>query len=180
MTVAIPQKRLHVIQGKYLVSDDPSVVLSTILGSCVAACLRDPVTGVGGMNHFLLPGEARASGEATRYGVHLMELLINNLLQKGARKSRLEAKIFGGARTMSRLSDVGRQNGDFAERFLTDEGIPIVNASLGGELGRKVEFWPVSGRARQNILSGHETLKAVAQEKPVAPKQPVADDIEFF
>ncbi|MCY6382414.1 chemotaxis protein CheD [Hoeflea prorocentri] len=180
MTVAVPQKRLHVIQGKYLVSDDPNVVLSTILGSCVAACLRDPVAGVGGMNHFLLPGEAGSSGEATRYGVHLMELLINGLLQKGAKKDRLEAKVFGGAQTMSRLSDVGRQNGEFAERFLTDEAIPIVNASLGGELGRKVEFWPVSGRARQNILTGTETLKAVALEAPAAPKKPAPDDIEFF
>ncbi|WP_419909615.1 chemotaxis protein CheD [Hoeflea sp.] len=182
MNAEVPRRRLHVIQGKFLVSDQPDVVLTTILGSCVAACLRDPEAGVGGMNHFLLPGDSGSAGtgEATRYGVHLMELLINALLQKGARKNRLEAKIFGGAQTMSRLSDVGRKNGVFAEKFLGDEGIRIVGSSLGGDLGRKVEFWPVSGRARQNVLSGNETLKAVAREQPPAPKPAVADDIEFF
>ncbi len=90
-------KRVHVIQGEWKVVSDPDVVLSTILGSCVAACMRDPVAGVGGMNHFLLPGSADAlssGGDATRYGVHLMELLINGLLKKGARRERLEAKIF--------------------------------------------------------------------------------------
>lgn len=181
MNVDVPRKRQHVIQGKFLVSDQPDVVLTTILGSCVAACLRDPLAGVGGMNHFLLPGSANGgSGEATRYGVHLMELLINALLQKGARKDRLEAKLFGGAQTMSRLSDVGRKNGVFAEKFLSDEGIRVISSSLGGDLGRKVEFWPVSGRARQNILSGNETLKTVAREQPVAPKPVVADEVEFF
>ncbi|MGO7374200.1 chemotaxis protein CheD, partial [Rhizobium ruizarguesonis] len=80
----------------YKVLNDPNAVLSTILGSFVAACLRDPVAGVGGMNHFLLPGSAKSptsGGDATRYGVHLMELLINGLLQQGARRDRLEAKI---------------------------------------------------------------------------------------
>ena len=91
-------KRVHIIQGEYKVVSDPDVVLTTILGSCVAACLRDPVSGVGGMNHFLLPGTGSVTGgDATRYGVHLMELLINGLLKQGARRDRLEAKIFGGA-----------------------------------------------------------------------------------
>ncbi len=79
-------KRVHVIQGEFKVVNDPDIVLSTILGSCVAACLRDPVTGVGGMNHFLLPGSASSpssGADATRYGVHLMELLINGLLKQG-------------------------------------------------------------------------------------------------
>ena len=101
---------------------EPDVVLSTILGSCVAACMRDPVAGVGGMNHFLLPGSAEAlssGGDATRYGVHLMELLINGLLKKGARRDRLEAKIFGGAKTIARFSNVGEQNAVFARQFLT-------------------------------------------------------------
>ncbi len=174
------RNRLHVIQGKYLVSSEPDVVMTTILGSCVAACLRDPVAGVGGMNHFLLPGTSAGGGEATRYGVHLMELLINDLLKKGARKDRMEAKIFGGAQTMTRVSNVGRQNGEFAERFLGDEGIRVVGASLGGNFGRKVEFWPVSGRARQSALNGAETMRAVERERPVAPQPAPADDVEFF
>lgn len=175
-------KRVHIIQGEYKIANDPDVVLTTILGSCVAACLRDPVAGVGGMNHFLLPGTGGAGGgDATRYGVHLMELLINGLLKKGARRDRLEAKIFGGAKTIATFSNVGEQNAAFAVQFLKDEGIRLVGQSTGGDSGRKIEFWPVSGRARQIPLSGAETQSTVALErKPVVAPKPVADDIEFF
>ncbi|MDR6754841.1 chemotaxis protein CheD [Mycoplana sp. BE70] len=177
-------RRVHVIQGEYKVVSEPDVVLTTILGSCVAACLRDPVTGVGGMNHFLLPGSAEAmasGGDATRYGVHLMELLINGLLKQGARRDRLEAKIFGGARTMARFSNVGEQNALFARQFLTDEGIRIVGESTGGEHGRKLEFWPSTGRARQHALTGVETQRAVAlEQRPVMVPKPVESSIEFF
>ncbi|MEA3536080.1 chemoreceptor glutamine deamidase CheD [Rhizobium sp. CC-YZS058] len=177
-------RRLHVIQGEFKVVTDPDVVLSTILGSCVAACMRDPVAGVGGMNHFLLPGSADAlasGGDATRYGVHLMELLINGLLKKGARRDRLEAKIFGGAKTIARFSNVGEQNALFARRFLQDEGIAIVGESTGGDHGRKLEYWPLSGRARQYALTGVEAQKAVAQESRPAPApKPVDHSIEFF
>lgn len=175
-------KRVHIIQGEYKVVDDPDVVLTTILGSCVAACLRDPVAGVGGMNHFLLPGTVGAGGgDATRYGVHLMELLINDMLKKGARRDRIEAKVFGGAKTIASFSNVGEQNVAFALQFLKDEGIPVVSSSTGGEHGRKIEFWPVSGRARQLPLTGAETKTTVALEtKPVKPLRPVTQDIEFF
>jgi chemotaxis protein CheD len=177
-------KRIHIIQGEYKVSSDPDVVLSTILGSCVGACLRDPVAGVGGMNHFLLPGSASAmsgGGDATRYGVHLMELLINGLLKKGARRDRLEAKIFGGAKTIATFSNVGEQNAAFAVEFLRDEGIKVVGSSTGGDHGRKLEYWPVSGRARQYPLTGAETQKTVALEQRPAPvARPVESSIEFF
>ena len=121
MTADIAARRVNIIQGEYKVVTDPNVVLTTILGSCVAACLRDPVAGVGGMNHFLLPGNAQSmtsGGDATRYGVHLMELLINGLLKKGARRDRLEAKIFGGAKTIATFSNVGEQNAAFAMQLL--------------------------------------------------------------
>lgn len=177
-------RRVHVIQGEFKVVDDPNVVLSTILGSCVAACMRDPVAGVGGMNYFLLPGSADAissGGDATRYGVHLMELLINGLLKKGARRDRLEAKIFGGAKTIARFSNVGEQNAMFARQFLMDEGIRIVGESTGGDHGRKLEYWPLSGRARQYALTGVETQKTVAlEQRPVAQPKPVDNSIEFF
>jgi chemotaxis protein CheD len=175
-------KRVHIIQGEYKIANDPDVVLTTILGSCVAACLRDPVAGVGGMNHFLLPGTGgTGGGDATRYGVHLMELLINGLLKQGARRDRLEAKIFGGAKTIASFSNVGEQNAAFAVQFLRDEGIRLLGQSTGGDSGRKVEFWPVSGRARQHPLSGAETQSTVALEKRPAPApKPVANDIEFF
>jgi chemotaxis protein CheD len=177
-------RRMHVIQGEWKVSNDPTVVLSTVLCSCVAACLRDPVAGVGGMNHFLLPGSVDAlaqGGDVSRYGVHLMELLINGLLKQGARRDRLEAKIFGGAKTIASFSNVGQQNADFATRFLRDEGIQIVSSSTGGDAVRKLEFWPVSGRARQYALTGAETQRTVQQEaRPVAAPKPAESSIEFF
>jgi len=150
-------KRLHVIQGEYLVVEDPDVVLSTVLGSCVAACLRDTQAGVGGMNHFLLPGDPGASrnGDAERYGVHLMELLVNGLLKRGARRDRLEGKLFGGARMMEGLSDIGAKNAAFAKRFFENEGIRLIAEDLGGTRGRRVEYFPLSGRVRQNLLSGY-------------------------
>ena len=184
MTIAGVAKRVNIIQGEYKVSKDPDVVLTTILGSCVAACMRDPVAGIGGMNHFLLPGSATSmagGGDATRYGVHLMELLINGLLKQGARRDRLEAKIFGGAKTIASFSNVGQQNAEFATRFLSDEGIPIIGSSTGGDAGRKLEFWPVSGRARQYALTGAETQRTVQQEiRPVVAPKPVESSIEFF
>ena len=175
-------KRVHIIQGEYKIANDPDVVITTILGSCVAACLRDPVAGIGGMNHFLLPGTGGVSGgDATRYGVHLMELLINGLLKQGARRDRLEAKIFGGAKTIASFSNVGEQNALFAMQFLKDEGIPVVGSSTGGDHGRKLEFWPVSGRARQYPLTGAETQRTVAlEQRPAAPPKPVETSIEFF
>lgn len=175
-------KRVHLIQGEYKVFADPNVVLTTILGSCVAACLRDPVAGVGGMNHFLLPGTVGpGGGDATRYGVHLMELLINDMLKKGARRDRIEAKVFGGAKTIASFSNVGEQNVAFAMQFLKDEGIPVIGSSTGGQHGRKLEFWPVSGRARQLPLSGAEAKKTVALDtKPIKPIKPSSQDIEFF
>lgn len=184
MTTDVAARRVNIIQGEYKVVSDPNVVLTTILGSCVAACLRDPVAGVGGMNHFLLPGNAQSmasGGDATRYGVHLMELLINGLLKKGARRDRLEAKVFGGAKTIATFSNVGEQNAAFAMQFLRDEGIRVVGSSTGGEFGRKLEFWPISGRARQYPLTGAETQRTVAlEQKPVVAPKPVESSIEFF
>jgi chemotaxis protein CheD len=147
-------KRIHLIQGEYRVVSDPGVVLATVLGSCVAACLRDPQAGVGGMNHFLLPGDSggASNGDAERYGVHLMKLLVNGLLNVGARRERLEGKLFGGARMVEGLSDIGAKNAAFAKKFLLNEGIKLVADDLGGARGRRIEYYPVSGRARQILL----------------------------
>jgi len=175
--------RVHVVQGEQFVTDDPEAVLTTLLGSCVAACMRDPLAGVGGMNHFLLPGGRSQSldTEAQRHGVHAMELLVNALLQRGARRERLEAKLFGGARLIDGLTDVGRQNADFAERFLADEGIRHVGGSLRGEHGRKVQYWPVSGRARQSLMErdSRQVFEVERRTRPIAP--PESDgSVELF
>lgn len=153
MTADAPT-RIHVGQGEHQVSADPSVMLTTVLGSCVAMCLRDPDAGIGGMNHFLLPEAATAgSGAARRYGAYAMELLINAVLQAGGRRERLEAKLFGGGRMFDSLQDVGRANADFAERYLRDEGIPVIGGSLRGPGARRIQFWPVTGRALQRSVT---------------------------
>ncbi len=156
-------------------------MLTTLLGSCVAACLRDPVARIGGMNHFLLPGqeagEGAPRGAGETYGVHLMELLVNGLLRRGARRDRLEGKLFGGARTMDGLADIGARNAAFAERFLSHEGIRLTGGSLRGEQGRRIQFWPVSGRARQVFLSATQTPAA-----RIVPVERAASggSVEFF
>ena len=179
-----PERRINIIQGERLVTCDPDVVITTLLGSCVAACLRDPVAGVGGMNHFLLPGDGHGPEQgvgAMRYGVHAMELLVNELLCSGAQRSRLEGKLFGGACMMMGLSDVGELNAAFAECFLADEGIALVGGSLRGGHGRRIQFWPVSGRARQMIMPGEQTT-VFRSERQVMPPAPMADfgSVELF
>lgn len=167
----------NIVQGEYFVSDDPRLVITTILGSCVAACMRDPVAGIGGMNHFLLPGEG-AGQEGLRYGAYAMELLVNGLLQRGARRERLEAKLFGGGRLLKGLTDIGQQNAEFAERFLQDEGIAYGGGSLRGDHARRIQFWPVSGRVRQQKLVG-DTSAFVAERRPTE-RRVVQDDMELF
>lgn len=177
---ALPERRLHIVQGEYKVSADPSVVVSTLLGSCVAACIRDPVAGVGGMNHFLLPGEDTRSHmqDAERYGDYLMELLINGLMKQGAQRDRLEAKLFGGARMMRGLSDIGRKNSEFAERYLRHEGIKVVGKDMGGERGRRLQYWPVSGRARQSYVTGGTGVEEIEIVRTPAPRS--GGDVELF
>jgi len=166
--------RVLVVQGDHRVSADPETALITVLGSCVAACLYDPLRGVGGMNHFLL---ADGDGEeAMRYGAYAMEVLINDLLKIGASRERLQAKLFGGAKIMDRLNDIGAENVTFARKFLSTEGIPLVGESLGGRRARRVEFWPVGGRARQREVDQFSETRAVRPvQHPV-----VVDEIELF
>ncbi len=177
------ERVVHVIQGEFATSADPDVVLSTLLGSCVAACLYDPQAHVGGLNHFLLPEGSGDATENVRYGVNAMELLINDLLQMGAARPRLEAKLFGGARLLSGVSDIGQRNIAFAERFLHSEGIRCSGSSLGGESARRIRFWPATGRARQLLL--HREAEGVfAKESTAASRKPApaADDgsVELF
>lgn len=132
--------------GEYCVSSE-DVVLYTVLGSCVAACLRDPVTGLAGMNHFMLPEPIRhgsmISTDPGRIGIHAMELLVNEMLKAGAARGSLVAKVFGGAHVLNtgklrdRLPD---SNVEVALEFLEMERIPVAAQDVGGQLGRKVAF----------------------------------------
>lgn len=145
-------REVLVLQGQFQVSADPGVVLSTLLGSCVATCLFDPVARVGGMNHFLLATVGAGAGPSERYGLYAMEVLINGLLKLGARKSRLEAKLFGGATLEGRMRHIGKENGRFALDFLAREGLPCRAHSLGGEQGRRLRFHPTTGIVRQRLM----------------------------
>ena len=149
-------RRIHIVQGEHYVSGEENLAITTLLGSCVAACISDPALRVGGMNHFLLPGDDAASAHAARHGVHLMELLINGLLKLGASRQRLEAKLFGGARITSLVGDYGASNARFAQEFLRREGIAITGGSLGGEAGRRIQFWPTTGRVQQKLVRAVE------------------------
>ncbi len=173
MTLMRSEKLRVVIQGEFLISADPADVLSTILGSCVAAFLRDPLAGIGGLNHFLLPGGDASDRTAMKYGLNAMELLINGLVGQGARRERLEAKLFGGGRIIPGLTDVGAANGAFAEEFLRRERITYLGGSLGGDQGRKLRVWPVSGQVQQMRLPATEV-----REMPVKPM--IRDEIVLF
>lgn len=175
------ERMLHVVQGEFAVVSEPGVVLTTILGSCVATCLWDPNAGVGGMNHFLLPGDADSGSDSMKYGVNAMELLVNGLLQHGAARSKLQAKVFGGARVIRNLSDVGSKNAAFALEFLRLEGIPCMANSLGGDRARRVRFWPLTGRAGQLLLeAAPDILNAEQAPRPAPSQNNAAGSIELF
>jgi chemotaxis protein CheD len=166
---------VYVAQGEYQTTDQPHVVLSTVLGSCVAACIWDPEAKLGGMNHFLLANASETdSAKSLRYGVHAMEMLINDLLKKGARRSALRAKLFGGANMASNLGDIGASNARFAKQFLATEDIPCLAESLGGTNARRVLFRPTLGQVRQMIVeSGDFVERAAPIAKPLQKDQPV-------
>lgn len=166
-------RTLHVIQGEQAISDEAEVMITTVLGSCVAACLFDPERQIGGMNHFLLADGSGAQDGDMRYASASMERLVNGLMKKGADRSRLRAKIFGGARMMAGLPDIGRRNGEAAIAFLASERIPCISMSLGGTQARRIRFWPATGRAQQLLLG--ENAK-----DPVVVVRPRAGAIELF
>lgn len=161
---------INVAPGDQGLARSGGEILSTVLGSCVAACLRDPVAGVGGMNHFLLPGDERVSlgpsSDDMRFGAAAMEFLINALLKHGALRSRLEAKVFGGAAMIAGSAErsVGGRNADFVLRFLAREGIPVASRDLGGDRPRRVNYEPATGRAWVNSLASRRIAAVSAAE----------------
>ena len=163
----------HISQGEYAASGEGGRSITTILGSCVASCVYDEGAKVGGMNHFLLPESNNVSVQAASFGVNAMELLINDLIKLGARRGQLKCKVFGGARMIEGLSDVGQKNAHFILEFLRREGIECAGQSLGGTQARRVEFWPDSGRARQKLLGEAQIFEPVK-----APE--VYSDVELF
>ncbi len=178
---AFQSEAVKILPGEYYVHDD-DVVLMTVLGSCVAACLCDRGVGVGGMNHFLLPDGNDASA---RYGVNAMEILINELLKAGARRGSLEAKIFGGGAVINGLTsiNVGGQNVRFVEAFLAAERIPIVSRDVLDVHPRKVCLFPRSGKAMVKKLASQADGGVAVEETRYAQRVAQAQrggDVELF
>jgi len=175
-----------ILPGEYFVSKT-GVLLVTVLGSCIAACIRDPLIGVGGMNHFMLPDDGAKGGVTTsaRYGTYAMEVLINHLLKLGAKKDRLEAKVFGGGAVLASLSssNVGVRNAEFVLEYLQMEGIPVLARDLLESCPRKVYYFSDSGRVLVKRLNRvhNDTLYTREQTyKASLAKQPVGGDVELF
>jgi chemotaxis protein CheD len=175
--VMAEERRITVLQGEHSIADDPDVVLTTILGSCVAACIHDPVRRIGGMNHFLLatPGHHREvlRKDAERYGAFAMEMLINALIKRGARRSDLRAHVYGGASMNAGMADIGHANGQVAIDFLERDGIAITRIDLGGSQARRIDFRAALGQARSRLTGMAEIIVAPA-------KQIDAGDVELF
>lgn len=146
-----PHEIAVILPGEFFVSDVPMIVY-TVLGSCVSACVCDPIAGVGGMNHFMLPlptGEPSNDswgGESTRYGSFAMEQLINGILKRGGLRNRLEVKLFGAGKIYEGNIDVGIRNSEWVRLYLKEEGFPVISSDLGDEFPRKVYYFTASGR----------------------------------
>ncbi len=141
-------------------------MLVTILGSCISACIRDPLIGIGGMNHFLVPkGENTGGfGMETRFGVNAMEQLLNSIYKLGGRKERLEIKVFGGGNVTNTSIDIGTKNSNFIREFLEDEGFKIAAEDLEGTLPRRLHYTPETGKVMLRKLQRQDDKK-VAQEE---------------
>ena len=171
-------RRVTVAQGETRVSDEEDVVLTTVLGSCIAACFYDPVARTGGINHYLLAdGTASDTASMQRYGVYAMEVLINAMLSMGAARHRLRARIFGGASMRAGFRDIGADNIAFARRFLRDERIALVGEDVGGHGARRVEFRPALGLARCRTVADAPPVRVV---RPPVPAPVDTGDVEFF
>lgn len=180
-----------ILPGEYYVTTGNELV-TTVLGSCVSACIRDRVFGVGGMNHFMLPLSADGQGwsgagdlvsTATRYGNYAMEHMINDILKHGGHKKHLEAKIFGGGRMMQSLSDIGARNIDFVREYLDTEGIPLVSENVGDIYPRKIIYIPSSGRAlmkRIKHLHNDTIIRRESEYRSEIVREPVSGGVELF
>lgn len=185
------QYSAKLLPGEYYVSACGEIV-TTVLGSCVSACVRDPRTGVGGMNHFMLPRDqslgqsawGSAASSATRYGNVAMERLINDILKMGARRQDLEFKLVGGGKVLGNMSlDIGARNIDFVQRYVRDEQFTVVGEDLGDKFPRKVVYFPDSGRLLVRKLASAQDRSLIERESSYMNEleaAPESGDTELF
>ena len=162
---------VKILPGEYFVHDEDLLIMTT-LGSCIAACLWDRNARIGGMNHYMLPEGGGGALDSGRYGSYAMELLINELLKRGATRATLEAKVFGGGQVISGMStmNVGERNTAFVLEYLKTERIPVVSKDVMDVYPRKVCFLPHCGKAMVKRLSPANAEALVAQDRAAAQK----------
>ncbi len=180
-----------ILPGEYYVTTENELV-TTVLGSCISACIRDKESGIGGMNHFMLPettkerlvnGAEAIVGNAARYGNYAMEHLINMILSNGGKRKNLEVKLFGGGKVIPTLGDIGMQNINFALEYVDTEALKLVSQDLGDIYPRKVVYFPKTGKVRMKKIKHmhNETLAARERLYRSSIKDvPVVSDIELF
>jgi chemotaxis protein CheD len=162
------EKIIRLAPGETHTTADPRESIVATLGPCIAACVRDPLMGMGGMNHFMLPesesgiSSGNPYGAATLFGNFAMEMLINSVLGMGCPRSRLEIRLFGGADFTH--DKTGGQNIDFILRYLRNDGLEIASSDLGGSQVRRIHFHPVSGKIRRVFLAGARGAEAIREE----------------
>lgn len=182
------KQAVKILPGEYYVTQADKLIV-TVLGSCVAVCLRDKYTGVGGMNHFLLPNDgSHETGlltESARYGVYAMELLINHLLKLGATRNRFEAKVFGGGNVLRgmTINNVGQRNAEFVLDYLSNESIPVMAKDLLDDYPRKVYFFPDTGQVMVKKLKSVHNSTIMDRETEYRMRvkyTPKSGDVELF
>lgn len=168
---------VKVLPGEHFVTDE-DLLVATTLGSCIAVCLWDRAARVGGINHFMLPGGADASG---RFGAFAMEQLFNELLKRGARRSTMEAKVFGGGQVIAGMESlrVGERNTGFALDYLRAERIPVVARDVLGTWGRKVCFLPASGKVMARRLAD-TSASTLQRERELAAAPAAGGSVDLF
>ncbi|MDH5218517.1 MAG: chemoreceptor glutamine deamidase CheD [Gammaproteobacteria bacterium] len=177
-----------IMPGQYYVTISDEIV-TTVLGSCIAACIRDKKLGIGGMNHFMLPVsgedsiELGKSTDAARYGNYAMEHLVNEILKNGGRRENLEVKVFGGGKILKNMTDIGKRNIEFVHQYIQAEGMKLIAEDTGEVYPRKVVYHPASGKANVKRLRSMHNDTLVTRERDYMQdinQKPVQGDIELF
>jgi len=180
-----------ILPGEYYVTTNREIIV-TSLGSCIAACVRDKIAGIGGMNHFMLPANYRVDDEsvtnrkdnlANRYGNYAMENLINDILKNGGKRENLEIKIFGGGKILARMTDVGARNISFIEEYIFTEKLNLLAKDVGAEFPRRVIYDPFTGKAKVKKLRALTSDTIIEREKRYLEnirESSITGDIELF
>lgn len=178
---------VKVSPGEFYVTSRPDETIVTVLGSCVAACIRDPKKGIGGMNHFMLP-QGFSSGwggqnQSTRFGNFAMEKLVNELIKAGCSRESLEIKVFGGGNVTDSRNAIGTDNANFVLRYLEAEGLSCVAQDLGGQLPRRIQYSATTGKVVRRLLGGAESSTVAREETEYSSRlssKPAGGSVELF